>query len=234
MPPPGSPVPLPAGPAGRGLPGGTGRLTGGPPPAVGAPSAAAIAKLKRAEARRQIQVAQQLKVATLVVVALLLLAAFPTYQWIRSEAKDPVFGQLDALGLPAWAVGTVSDASDGSRWCIGRCRFRERTWASERAPEETQTAYIDGAARSGLAAPNDRGLPECPGGSGLVLEAGRVRAGHVDPHTDLRPAATAADDFGRAVAGRVDPGGSGGPVATCPGALVTVKVFNAIGYHTTP
>lgn len=218
----------------RGIPRGAGRPPGGPPPAVGAPSAAAIAQLKRAEARRQIQVAQQLKVATLVVVALLLLAAFPTYQWIRSEAQDPVFGQLDALELPAWAVGTVSDASDGSRWCIGRCRFRERTWASERAPEETQTAY-DKALRdagwrprtAGVCPSVQDGLASCWKRDEYVLDMW-IRV----PICDLpppRPTISAAPSPGAST-----PAAPAGPVETCPGALVTVKVFNAIGYHTTP
>jgi hypothetical protein len=88
-----------------------------------------------------LRIQQQLKVGTLVLVALLLLAAYPVYLFTASVAQDPVFGDLDALDLPGWADIQHEDVASGSRWCLEQCRVRQRTWASERKPEETNQAY---------------------------------------------------------------------------------------------
>ena len=57
-------------------------------------------KIRRAEMKRQLRVAQQLKVVTLTIVAMLLLAAYPVYLFVRSGSQDPVFSDLDSLDLP--------------------------------------------------------------------------------------------------------------------------------------
>jgi hypothetical protein len=195
-------------------------------------------KLRRAEMRRQIRIAQQLKGATLIVVALLLLAAFPVYLWIRSVAQDPVFGELDALDLPTWAAGVHSDAASGSRWCIDECRFRERTWESQRGPDETQVAYTaalrDAGWRprtGGLCPTVQDGVASCWRHDEYVLDMW-VRAPVCPPP---RPAVTpkasgpAARPSGTAASPSAAP-----PQPSCPGALVTVKVFNEIGYRLVP
>jgi integrin beta 3 len=186
--------------------------------------------IKRAEIRKHLRIAQQLKVGTLALVSLLLLAAYPIYAFTRSASADPVFGDLDALDLPAWADLMHEDAASGSRWCIDQCRFRERTWASERKPDETNEVY-DKALRGAGWRPRETGA--CP-----TVEEGRSSCWQRDeyvmdmwvrvPICDIpppRPTVSAAP--GASAATVPEPS----PTQLCPGSLVTVKVFNAIDYH---
>jgi hypothetical protein len=190
-----------------------------------------VAKLKRAEMRRHLKVAQQLKVGTLVVVALLLLAAYPIYLFTRSVAQDPVFSDLDRLDLPGWATAQHSDAAAGSRWCINQCRHHTRTWASERGPDESSPAYetalFDAGWRprtEGICPPVEDGLASCWERDEYVLEMW-VRAPVCPP---ARPTISPTPDDGPSA------GASQGPAteapSSCPAALITVKVFNAIDY----
>jgi len=199
--------------------------------------------IKRAQIRKQLRVAQQFKVATLVVVAILLLAAYPIYEFTRSVTQDPVFGDLDALDLPSWATIQQDDAASGSRWCIGQCRLRERTWASERKPDETQAAY-DTAFRNAGWRPRAEGVcPAVQEGTATCWQRDEyvmdmwVRAPICDlppprPTITTKPPAGAKPSAGAspsAAAGSSP--GAGATPALCPGALVTVYVFNAIDYH---
>jgi hypothetical protein len=207
---------------------------GAAPGAGSAPklSPISVAKAKRAELRRQLRIAQQLKVATLMVVAMLLLAAYPVYLFTRTLASDPVFVDLDNLNLPSWAAGEHSDAASGSRWCIGACRFRERTWQSQRAPDETNGTYQSALRGAGwrprtVKCPNDvtEGLFSCWKRDEYVMDVW-VRAPICDippprPSIVARPGASAG----------ASPAAPPPPPKTCPGALVTMKVFNAIDYH---
>jgi integrin beta 3 len=190
--------------------------------------------IKRAEIRKQLRIAQQLKVGTLVVVAMLLLAAYPVYLFTRSVAADPVFGDLDALDLPTWATIQHEDAASGSRWCIGQCRFRERTWASERKADETSDAY-DQALRNAGWRPRTEGV--CP-----PVEEGKASCWQRDeyvmdmwvriPICDIpppRPSIGPQTNTSQAPTETASPDAAG--TAACPGSLVTVKVFNAIDYH---
>ncbi len=190
--------------------------------------------IKRAEIRKQLRIAQQFKVATLIVVAILLLAAYPIYEFTRAATRDPVFGDLDALDLPSWATVQQEDAASGSRWCIGQCRLRERTWASERKPDETQDVY-DTALRNAGWRPRNAGLcPEVQEGTATCWQRDEyvmdmwVRAPICDlppprPTTSTKPAGSASRS--------ATPGGSAPGAAACPGSLVTVYVYNAIDYH---
>jgi hypothetical protein len=197
-------------------------------------------KIKRAEMHRQLRVAQQLKVVTLMVVAMLLLAAYPMYLFTASVTQDPIFGQLDALKLPAWAASDHSDAASGSRWCIQQCRFRERTWQSARVPDETYTAY-DKALRDAGWRPRQEGI--CPTVEEGVLTCWKhdeyvldmwVRAPICDlppprPTITVRPPGAAPS--AKASAAATVPSLPLPSPQVCPGALVTMKVFNAIDYH---
>lgn len=194
-----------------------------------------VAKIKRAEMRRHLKVAQQLKVGTLVVVVALLLAAYPMYLFTRSVAQDPVFKDLDRLDLPGWATVQHSDAAAGSRWCIGDCRRHTRTWASERTPEETgpayETALFEAGWRpwiDGLCPAVEDGQATCWVRDEYVLQMW-VRAPVCPPTRPTispQPAGEAGD-----AAESADPPASAPAVATCPATLVTVKVFNAIDYE---
>lgn len=202
--------------------------------------------IKRAEIRKHLRIQQQLKVGTLALVAILLLAAYPVYLFTRAIAQDPVFGELDKLGLPAWATVEHADFASGSRWCIGECRSRDRTWASEREPMETNAAYVtalhDAGWRprtTGLCPEVEDGFATCWRRDEYVLDMW-VRAPICNlppPRPSLSPGdekeadegeeASAEGDAGDAA--EPDPNASGGTLE-CPGALVTVRVFNAIDY----
>jgi hypothetical protein len=204
----------------------------GVPGAPGAPGASP-AQARRAEMRRQLRIAQQLKVATLLVVAMLLLAAYPAYLFTRTLASDPVFADLDGLDLPSWSRYAHTDAADGSRWCIGRCRYWDRTWKSQRAPAETNNAYdaaLRGAGwrpRAGGVCPSvGEGIATCWKRDEYVLDMW-VRA----PICDLPPPRPSiAVNPGPSASASAAPAPALSP-EVCPAALVTVKVFNAIDYH---
>jgi hypothetical protein len=71
--------------------------------------------------------------AVLVVVAVL---------WGgRAFTLDPTRRAADELEVPHWAATTVGDETYGSRWCIGECRVRVRTWASEGTADDTADEY---------------------------------------------------------------------------------------------
>lgn len=219
---PGGPMPtglIPVGPKPGGpKPGGPGPL--GP---VGPPSADAI-RQRRAELRRQLRLAQRLKTLTLFTVVLLMLAAYPLFLVARQASQDPVFVGLDSLKLPAWAAGEKSDASGGSRWCIGSCRFRERTWQSARPPEETQAAY-EKALRGYGWRPRVGGI--CPAAADGVVTCWY----HDEYLLDMWVRAPVCET----PPARPAPSGTAQPAQPttppCPGAFVTVKVFNSVGYQ---
>jgi integrin beta 3 len=183
--------------------------------------------IKRAEIRKHLRIQQQLKVGTLVLMAILLLAAYPVYLFTRGVAQDPVFSDLDALDLPTWATMMHEDAASGSRWCIEHCRFRHRTWASERKPDETNAAYAvalnDAGWRpyAGDCTPYDEGIASCWQRDEYVMEMW-VR----EPICDVPPPRPSIT--GVAPAEGVTPGPEQSAPAVCPGALVTVEVSNAI------
>jgi len=182
--------------------------------------------------RKQLRIAQQLKVVTLVVVAMLLLAAYPVYLFTRAVAEDPIFGELDGLDLPSWAVVQHDDSFIGSRWCIDQCRFRERTWVSDHKPDETNTAYVDALGdagwrprTNGVCPTVTEGIASCWQRDAYVMDMW-VRA----PACNLPPVRPSIGPTKAA-----DPTPSTEPsseaTAGCPSALVTVKVYNAIDYH---
>jgi len=184
--------------------------------------------IKRAEIRRQLRVAQQLKVATLVVVAMLLLLAYPIYELTKAGVKDPVLGQLDALNLPGWADVDHDDATEGSRWCIKKCRYRQRTWESERKPDETNLAF-DTALRQAGWRPRTDGI--CPGATEGTATCWKRDEYVMDmwvrePICDVPPPRATVSPRPSA-----SPGPSPPAAQACPGALVTMKIFNAVDYE---
>ena len=189
--------------------------------------------IRRAEMRRQLRVAQQLKVGTLVLVAILLLAAYPVYLFTRMVSEDPVFGDLDALDLPSWAAVAHDDSFSGSRWCIKLCRFRERSWISERKPDETNAAYgtaLNAAGwrpRSGGICPAvTEGIATCWQRDQYVMDMWI----HV-PICDLPPPRPSIKPTATPSGTRASPTPTSSPGPACAAALVEVKVFNATDYH---
>jgi hypothetical protein len=186
--------------------------------------------IKRAEIRKHLRIQQQLKSGTLVLVALLLLAAYPIFLFTKSVAEDPVFGELDKLDLPSWAAIEHEDAASGSRWCIDQCRFRKRTWASERKPDETNEVYTTALVHAGWRPRTEGACPSVADGVASCWSRDEyvmdmwIRA----PICDVPPPRPSI----AAGAPAVDPSATPlpTPTAPCPGALVTVEVFNAIDY----
>jgi hypothetical protein len=188
--------------------------------------------IRRAALRRHLRVAQQLKVATLIVVAILLLAAYPVYLFTKALAEDPVFGQLDALDLPGWAAVQHDDSFSGSRWCFAQCRYRERTWVSQHKPDDTNTTYSTALTDAGWRPRTDgvcptviEGIATCWQHDEYVMDMW-VRAGVCDlppPRPSIKPTATPSAS--------AKPSPKVSSTEVCPAALVTVKVYNAIDYH---
>jgi hypothetical protein len=190
--------------------------------------------IRRAEMRRQLRIAQQLKVGTLILVAVLLLAAYPIYLFTRAVAEDPILNELDGLDLPGWAAVQHDDSFSGSRWCIEQCRYRERTWVSQHAPEETNAAYVTAlnsagwrVRASGVCPTVKQGLASCWQRDEYVMDMW-VRA-PVCTLPPPRPSTTPSARPNAPPPGQ--PTALPSPAPTCAAALVTVKVFNAIDYQ---
>ncbi|ADD43536.1 hypothetical protein [Stackebrandtia nassauensis] len=84
---------------------------------------------------------RRLKLATFGVVAAAVVAAVPVALRLDDVTRDPAFVALDELALPHWASAKPRDAAAGSRWCVGRCRVRERVWQSKRGVDDTVKVY---------------------------------------------------------------------------------------------
>jgi hypothetical protein len=191
--------------------------------------------IRRAEMRRQLRIAQQLKVATLVIVALLLLAAYPAYVFARAATQDPIFGELDGLDVPSWAAIKHDDSVSGSRWCIDRCKFRDRTWISDHAPDETNAVYVtalnDAGWRTrtgGFCPPVTEGIATCWQRDEYVMDMwvhSKV-CNLPPPRPSINPSANPT-----ATANPTPAPTSTSADDLCPATLVTVKVYNAIDYH---
>ncbi|WP_194201978.1 hypothetical protein [Glycomyces albidus] len=81
----------------------------------------------------------------------------------RAVTVDPTRRAVDELAVPAWAAVSVADETYGSRWCVGECRVRMRTWESEGTVEDTSEVYWKAVLDAGWT-PADPAL--CVGGVG--------------------------------------------------------------------
>jgi len=186
--------------------------------------------IKRAELRKHLRIQQQLKVGTLALVAMLLLAAYPVYLFTTAVAQDPVFTALDNLELPEWAAYEYTDASSGSRWCIDQCRFRTRTWASERAPEETSEAYSIALTDDGWRLRTEGFCPQVAEG---VMTCWKKDEYVMDmwaraPICEVPPP---RPSIGGATPTTAPTAQAAPATPVCPGSLVTMDVRNAIDYR---
>ncbi|WP_051704632.1 hypothetical protein [Glycomyces sp. NRRL B-16210] len=102
----------------------------------------------------------RLTVVAVAVSAVVLVAAV---LWVgRAVTVDPTRRAVDELSVPAWAALSASDETYGSRWCVGECRVRMRTWTSEGTVDDTAGEYWRAILEAGWV-PADPAL--CVGGS---------------------------------------------------------------------
>ncbi|THV30644.1 hypothetical protein [Glycomyces paridis] len=103
----------------------------------------------------------RMTVAAVAASAVLLVAAV---LWLgRAVTVDPTRRAADELSVPGWAAVTATDETYGSRWCLGECRVRMRTWTSEGTVEDTAHEYWQAVLDAGWT-PADPEL--CVGGLG--------------------------------------------------------------------
>jgi integrin beta 3 len=163
----------------------------------------------------------------LVVACLVVLAALPLYFGISAAVRDPVFDSLDELAVPGWAATDPVDGVSGSRWCLMECRLRERTATSERGVEETTQVYRQAMGGDGWQSWKAALCPErpveghysCWRRDELTLDLwvrARTCAAPPSPGPAARPS------------GPDEPSPDSDEAGQCAGALVTIKVRNAI------
>lgn len=115
--------------------------------------------------RRALRREHRLRLATYATAAVLVVGFVPMLLLARQVGEDPVFADLDDLPLPGWAATSSGDAATGSRWCLGECRTRERTWTSERPLPETRDAFTSALEAEGW---RRLRLEGCPPGVDVV------------------------------------------------------------------
>jgi hypothetical protein len=185
---------------------------------------------------------RRLRLTTLAGLVLVLLVALPLFLLIRDSGKDAVTANLDSLNLPAWAAVAHDDGTSGSRWCIKTCRWRERTWRSDKGAGDTDPAYRSALSAAGWT-PLTTGCPAAPGtGSYSCWHREQYRLDlwtrdAVCGLSGVAPSPGASLPSAAPSAGANDlplpvPSASG-PPPTCQGSLVTAKVANRVDPHWT-
>jgi integrin beta 3 len=114
------------------------------------------------ELREKLRTQRRLRMVTLVSLAVVVLVVMPVLFGLRSASKDPVFGSLDSLGVPAWAAQDVHDNGSGSRWCFLDCRFRERIAQSSKSFQDTTATYTTALQAAGWKSWKVSECPETP------------------------------------------------------------------------
>ncbi|MEV4621984.1 hypothetical protein AB0J74_25150 [Asanoa sp. NPDC049573] len=109
----------------------------------------ALAAARAMQFREQIREPRNVRLGVLVLAILMVLVALPLYSWAKAESRDPVFTALDSMSVPDWANTKPEDRTDGNRWCLTECRFRERTTHSTQGPEETTKVYHQALQQAG-------------------------------------------------------------------------------------
>ncbi|WP_433294990.1 hypothetical protein ACQP2F_34580 [Actinoplanes sp. CA-030573] len=179
------------------------------------------------ELRNKMRNRRQLRVVTLLSLAVVVLVVLPALFGLRSASKDPVFSSLDSLDVPSWASQQVEDNGSGSRWCFLDCRFREREAQSAKSFKETTAAYTSALQSAGWTSWKVGECPEVP----VAADQGTYSCWKRDEFTlDLwvRLPECAVDQ----VAAQ-DPAALPSTAATpstkkCVGSTVSIKVQNAI------
>jgi len=193
----------------------------------------------RSEIRRQLRQVARLRAATFVLIIGAVVTAPVGFFVIRDAARDPIFAELDSWKVPSWATTSHQDAAYGSRWCVRECRFRERTWQSSRATDQTNKVYVavlhaEGWTSwrvAGCPATGVEGVDTCWQRDEYVLDLWvRDAPCQVDP---VRPTVAASPTPAPATSSpSVSTSAAGGvPTPGCGKSLATVKVFNRIAYQ---
>ncbi|MGW4463623.1 hypothetical protein [Micromonospora sp. NPDC004704] len=183
----------------------------------------------RSEIRRQAREKRRLKVAALILATLLVLGALPLFFGIRAATRDPVFSALDELSVPQWAATQVEDDVYGSRWCLIECRFRERTVESAQGAEPTAQAYQQALTEDGWKTWQIKPCPEqpveghytCWRRDELTLDLWVRPPTCATEPLDARPTVEPTEPEGAPASPGVEP-------PPCDGAVVSIKVRNAI------
>lgn len=106
---------------------------------------------------------ERLRMTVLAVACAAVLLVFAVLWFGRAFTLDPTRRAVDELDVPAWAAVEAADETYGSRWCVGECRVRMRTWVSEGTAEDTGREYRLALLQTGWTpADEDR----CIGGEG--------------------------------------------------------------------
>lgn len=84
---------------------------------------------------------ERLRMTVLAVAGATILLVFAVLWLGRAFTVDPTRRAVDELDVPAWAATSVGDETYGSRWCLGECRVRVRTWSSEGTVDDTHREY---------------------------------------------------------------------------------------------
>jgi hypothetical protein len=183
---------------------------------------------RRADLRRARGEVRRLRSATVILLVMAVLGAPLAFYALREAARDPVFGDLAALDVPAWAARDVRDEARGSRWCIGQCRLRQRIMRSERDPRETAAVYTEALRKAGWVtwpvegchAEGETGVESCWQRDEYVLDLWIYQ-----PECEVQFKAPDPAPSGA-------PGGAANEAeAVCPPTVVTVKVINRVGYQ---
>lgn len=106
---------------------------------------------------------ERLRMTVLAIAGAAVLLVFAVLWFGRAFTIDPTRRAVDELEVPAWAAVDAVDETYGSRWCVGECRVRVRTWTSEGTVEDTGHEYWRALLENGwIRADED----QCIGGEG--------------------------------------------------------------------
>jgi len=161
-----------------------------------------------------------------VLVVLAILGAPLMFYVLRELTRDPVFVEMDGLDVPGWAAGKPKDSFAGSRWCVQQCRFRQRTWESQRDSKETSGAFEKALTANGWRPWHVKGCPQ-PQAQQKGVETCWQRDEYVldlwvyQPECEVKE--KPADPGNASAAPNVE--------AVCPNTVVQVKVVNRAAYH---
>lgn len=120
-------------------------MTGDGPPPRSRRSSERIAQALAAAGAR----VERLRITVLVVAGATVLLVVAVLWFGRAFTIDPTRRAVDELQLPDWAATVVGDETYGSRWCLGECRVRMRTWTSEGTVEDTTREFWQAALEAG-------------------------------------------------------------------------------------